>query len=67
MVNGPTSACGPRKLAEDAIEVGGECSGRLGHEEDDRHGVQTLTVNTTAVEVFKRVNTAPREVLTSRP
>ena len=24
------------KLAEDAIEVGGECSGRLGHEEDDR-------------------------------
>ena len=25
-----------RKLAEDAIEVSGECSGRLGHEEDDR-------------------------------
>ena len=24
-------------------------------------------VNTTAVEVFKRVNTAPREVLTRRP
>ena len=48
MVNGPTSACGPRKLAEDAIEVGGECSGRLGHEEDDRvalgEGVSVIAV-----------------------
>merc|ERR1712086_199371 len=48
VVNGPTSACGPRKLAEDAIEVGGECSGRLGHEEDDRvalgEGVSVIAV-----------------------
>ena len=48
MVNGPTSACGPRKLAEDAIEVGGECSGRLGHEEDDRvalgEGVSVIAI-----------------------
>jgi len=50
VVNGPTGACGPRKLAEPegAIEVGGECSGRLGHEEDDRvalgEGVSVITV-----------------------
>ena len=58
------------ELAEDAIEVGGECSGRLGHEEDDRvalgEGVSVIAVlrchpavTADAVQLLLRVRVTP--------
>ena len=71
VVNGPTGARGPRELAEDAIEVSGECSGRLGHEEDDRvtlgEGVGVIAVlcrhpavAAGMVQLLLRVRGSPR-------